>query len=528
MAMVALGHPPIAHIFKGERMRVSRGALVALGMAVIAQWSPAGAITVTVNQNTRYQAIEGIGPMEGGSSWKYKQGAFYLDVNLDALHYFDTLIDDGGFTALRSDPLTEFQPTAGDFRLTGNVRKLLLNQQKYLRAARQRGEPFRILWSCWSPPPWMKANNSCCDNINGDLNNYLLPARYPDFANHVIKLLQLAKDTFDIDVYAVSLQNEPLFNEPYASCNYGYGPGCGWNGVCYNNMFKVVAPLIHSAFPNVKLVASEDLNRTTVETALRNDPVSNPLVYAWATHNDFTDNFAYWKDRPIWQTEPHPEGFMSDAQMCMSNIGAGASMWFDWGYSNGFCGTAGTADISCLKRGTYNSLKMFARYVRPGAVLVASGGGSGGSYGVQAFYHPTDTCLTIILINGTGASAPATLSITGPYQPSSFRIFSVTESTDEIEGATVAANGTYTMPANSVTALVAGKYRSTSVSARPVAQPSVRSNRVAPVRGYTVHSLDGRVVSSSTGSLKSTSVSTGVYLTRQLGDNSRSLVVAPR
>jgi hypothetical protein len=473
-------------------------------------WAPAPAINVSVNQNTRYQTIEGFGPMENAGTWTYKSGPFYVSCNLDSIHYFDTLIIDGGFTALRADPVTAFQPTQGDFAVTGGVRQELIYESKYTQVAQRMGEPFRILWTAWSPPPWMKANNSSSQVGANDANNYLMPSHFTDYANHWIRLLQIARDTFGVNVYAISLQNEPLFNEPYPSCNYSLGSGCGWNGYCYNQMFHAVAPLIHAAFPNVKLVASEDLNRTTIETNLRGDAVSNPLVYAWATHNDYTGSFAYWPDRPIWQTEPHPVGFMDDAQMCMSNIESGAATWFDWGYSNGNCATAGTATTACLKANTYLSLKMYARYVRPGAQRILSSGGVSGSYGVIAFYHPTDTCLTIILVNGTGAAQPAVLSVTGTYQPATFHAFRSTTSEDETDLGTVPINGTISMAANSMTTLVAGRYHSNTGT--PVARPTAASRPTAAAAAVParLYSIDGRLAAQRATSARG-QLAPGVY-----------------
>jgi len=57
-------------------MRVSAfggaaAAVIALGMI----GAGTQAITVTVNEGTMYQTIEGIGPMEGAGAWTYKQGA---------------------------------------------------------------------------------------------------------------------------------------------------------------------------------------------------------------------------------------------------------------------------------------------------------------------------------------------------------------------------------------------------------------------------------------------------------------------
>lgn len=70
-------------------------------------------------------------------------------------------------------------------------------------------EPGRIKISCatWSPPAWMKQNNS----ILGDSNNIigrLRPDCYNAYANYIIRFIdEYAKN--GIPVYATSIQNEP-------------------------------------------------------------------------------------------------------------------------------------------------------------------------------------------------------------------------------------------------------------------------------------------------------------------------------
>jgi hypothetical protein len=316
--------------------------------------------------------------------------------------------------------------------------------------------------------------------------------------------MQIARDSFGVTVDYVSLQNEPLFNEPYVSCNYSMGPGCGWNGVCYNSMFRVVAPRIKAAFPAVKFVASEDLNRTTVEANLRNDPISNPLVSAWATHNDFVSNFAYWNDRPIWNTEPHSNGFMDEAQMCMFNLAAGATSWLtgaNGGRTNGSCDTIGTNSTACMQKGVYSAIKMFARYVRPGAQRIHSTGGSTGSFGVIAFKHLADQCLTLVLINATAAAEPAALSVTGALQPAQLDAFYSTATEDEVAAGTVALNGTYTMPPNSVSVLVAGTYRGTPTALAPPAPHRGSASHAVRAAGAVRYTIDGRRAEASPSQL---------------------------
>jgi O-glycosyl hydrolase len=485
-------------------------------LAVSALWSSALAFNVTVNESTKHQTIEGLGAQNVATSWRYKQGPFYINVNLDSVHYFDTVMLDGGHSIMRDDPVTSFQATQGDFSIPADVRAALTSEAKYERIAQQHGQVFHLLWNCFSPPPWMKANNSAAA-IGGanDPNNYLMPSHFTDFANHWIRLLQIARDTFGVDVYAISLQNEPLFDEPYVSCNYSHGAGCGWNGICYNAMFKVVAPLIHAAFPNVKFAASEDLNRTTIETSLRADAVSNPLVYAWASHNDYASSFAYWTDRPIWNTEAHAMSFMESAQMIMSNLQAGANAYIELNRVDN-CGTSGTPNTDCAKAGTYRAIKMYARYVRPGSQVVQSTGSVSGSYGVMAFYHPTDTCLVIVLVNATASATTAALSVAGSYLPAQFSVFQSTNSVDEAALGIVAINGTVSLPDSSVTTLVAGKYLGSGVvrTVGPARSPAIagRASTAGPVR---IYALDGRLMATMprTGVAASTPgrLASGVY-----------------
>ncbi len=61
---------------------------------------------------------------------------------------------------------------------------------------------IKILGSPWSPPAWMKDNNS---SIGGSL----LPQYYPVYANYFVKYIQ-AMQAKNIPVDAITIQNEPL------------------------------------------------------------------------------------------------------------------------------------------------------------------------------------------------------------------------------------------------------------------------------------------------------------------------------
>jgi glucosylceramidase len=75
------------------------------------------------------------------------------------------------------------------------------------------GEKVSLLVSPWSPPGWMKTNGQM--NHGGSLKKEF----YPVWAKYFVRFLdQLKKE--DIDVFAVSIQNEPAAVQIWDSCIY--------------------------------------------------------------------------------------------------------------------------------------------------------------------------------------------------------------------------------------------------------------------------------------------------------------------
>lgn len=72
---------------------------------------------------------------------------------------------------------------------------------------------IRILASPWTPPFWMKDNHS---PIRG---GKLLPAYDQTWANYFVKFI-LAYEAYGIDIFAVTVQNEPQASQRWDSCIY--------------------------------------------------------------------------------------------------------------------------------------------------------------------------------------------------------------------------------------------------------------------------------------------------------------------
>jgi glucuronoarabinoxylan endo-1,4-beta-xylanase len=71
----------------------------------------------------------------------------------------------------------------------------------------------KLFTSPWSPPAYMKDNNN---EIQGKLKK----ESYRDYANYLANYVIEYKNRFGIDVYAISIQNEPDWKPTYESCEF--------------------------------------------------------------------------------------------------------------------------------------------------------------------------------------------------------------------------------------------------------------------------------------------------------------------
>ena len=85
-----------------------------------------------------------------------------------------------------------------------------------------------IIATPWTPPAWMKSNNSQSGGM-------LLPANYTAFAAH-LKAFADTMAAYGVSLYGISVQNEPDFNASYQSCL--------WNATQFLNFMRYNAPAV--------------------------------------------------------------------------------------------------------------------------------------------------------------------------------------------------------------------------------------------------------------------------------------------
>jgi len=101
-----------------------------------------------------------------------------------------------------------------------------------LQLAKSYGSDLRILASPWTPPAYMKDNNSL---IGGGT---LLPEHYQDYVDHLNSYIKYMKNQ-GVEIDVVSLQNEPDWHPNYESCE--------WNGLQFKNFLADYGDQIQEA-----------------------------------------------------------------------------------------------------------------------------------------------------------------------------------------------------------------------------------------------------------------------------------------
>lgn len=443
------------------------------------------AATVTVDERTEFQTIDGF-------------GGFNADDDVSVI------VNDLGLTIHRGELNPDGTPSPGWSTLT---------QLKNAGVT-------KFIFSIWSPPAHMKTNNK----VSGGGN--LKPSSYAAFGNWCATFLKKFRQEVGIDCYALSLQNEPEFIEPYASCVY--------TAETYRDMMRVVGPILNTECPRVKLFGPETMLHTLGEfqaTTLL-DEQAGPHLDIIAIHG-YVDGVEpgsagsnTWSraarmaeafERPLWMTET--SGFSDDWQGAMGLVcNLYASLY--WGDLNGsvwwrLTQTASwQADTRWLiaadgrKTKRYYALKHFYRYVRPGAVRIDAESDDPEVL-VTAYHHRDDRTFTVVAINN--GSSSKTLSLAGGNLPSSLTRHLSTSGKNCSDEGTAQPNG-ISLPAQSITTLVADSYDGRSaVGTSPRAASGVRTHS-RPTGPSCLYRLDGRRMAPRGGARIPAPTAKGVYL----------------
>jgi len=457
--------------------------------------------TVTIDPSVNYQTIDGLGYCGLPAMWKIKQGPFYYDAPFAPLA--DTLVREMGLTMMRGFDVTscEFCPSAGTYEITSAIRTYLQRIQTLQHVADSLGEVVRYSPNVFSPPGWMKVNGQC----NGagastyDGSNTLAASHYNDFAAMCARYIQIARDSFDVAVYAFSLQNEPYFNEPYASCSYA-------DGSMYAQVLSVVGPAIRALGYGTLIYGCEHMAWAypSWETALMQNATARQYLDRFATHSFVDgvmvdtatfDSFPDTHARPWWDSEQGADRLSAYADAfseARSNIkvltrcGGSAIMWggYFWDITTG------------AKDPRFYATAQFMRFVRPGMKRIKATSSSG-QIEAGAYADASVGSMSVVLVNSGASAISVTLQAAGGSLPAQFEMRVTSPSQNFVDAGTVSSGAAISVPATGIVSLGYRNRGVTSVAApalsRTAVAPSVVSTRAA-VRAYD---LAGRRVVAS-------------------------------
>jgi glucuronoarabinoxylan endo-1,4-beta-xylanase len=495
-------------------MRASTKATIipALALLLFAASQDLHAATAAITRATRYQTIDGFGIYNNLEPWKVKKGLTYVDVNLDSIGWYDKLITDLGVNLQRvwveysieptkpaSDPsvinLADFNVTTGDFATR------LPYWQKLQNAANRAGVQLNTFASVLSPPAWMKSNSSEANGGN------LLTTMYAEFARFCTAYCRLFRQNVGADLYAISLQNEPAFAEPYASAVY--------TPQTYRDVLKVLGPRIRAESPQTKFLGAEHMMWAlgTFESVILADNTAAQYFDIVAVH-DYYDGIVTTPASQLVQSWSNAATYCSThggKHLWMSETSGYSDLWTDTvsSGSNGgaielaqFIYTAlkygkasawdyyGKIQNSGVPNGAWYVHKHFYRWIRPGAVMVDCSVTGDADVFAVAFVHDSLNSFTVVALNvGT---ADRQLTLTGGNLPSQLEVYRSTATANCQKITTVASSSTITLPALSITTLYSGPNTATSPQAR-----AVSVSKSPAISRTLIYTLDGRQIASS-------------------------------
>ena len=446
-----------------KRLLLAAG-LLAVQLSMFAQGE------ITIDASKTFQTIEGLGgygPFAGS----------YTD------RHFQQVMDNMGVTMIRIDLPDDFVTSAANLASnTVNSGPTSTTGKKYVyvQKAKARGD-VKFITTVWSPPAFMKKNNKvmceCClagQAYSCDTQNYLTPSKYSDFAKYIGLFAKDFKAQHGIDIYALSIQNEPMFNEPYPSALLYALP--------YANLLKVVGPYFKNdaALSGINFFGPEHMCQYGGNSGGSNgylvgqdaskyiqyvldDATTRQYLHAYAVHGyvggvsidlgtagDWTQfankTTAYGKK--LWMTETG----VADGWTGSYNAGKGMFLGLKYGQVSGW--TFWVLADNMMNEDVADSRtavgKQFFRFIRPGYQQI---GATDATTGIASMAFKNGSDMTVVLFNEGSVKKSVTLKpAAGTTLPPSFQMYRSCETEYCAYWGSV-TNYTFDLPPMSITTL---------------------------------------------------------------------------
>lgn len=335
-------------------------------------------------------------------------------------------------------------------------------EQTIMQLAQARGA--RVWSSPWSPAPAAQFKSNT--NVNGGsfIGN---TTNYQAYASQLARYVVNMKNQYGVDLYALSIQNEPDANvTTYESCN--------WTAQQIHDFIPhLSAALTASNVAATKIMLPESQNWTDpqgLRLTTMNDPATAALVGIIANHNYVANNAAGDQNPPaalnnygkaLWETEvaklSGDDSSIGDGLYWAGRVHqfltvAQANAWHYWWLCAYGTSNEGLCDTNDVPAKRLYALGNFSRFVRPGFRRIGISNATG-PLQVSAFKNSTNGNFAIVVINPTATNVSQTFQFDGFSVATAVTPWLTSASASLVAQPTVVINGsvfTNLIPAQSI------------------------------------------------------------------------------
>jgi glucosylceramidase len=286
---------------------------------------------------------------------------------------------------------------------------------------------IHIMITPWSPPGWMKTSGSMLgSNPDTKQPSSLRPEAYQPLANYLVKTVQ-GYQAAGVPVYALSVQNEPLYAPP----TYSGTQMLATEQAAFID--TALGPALAAAHLNTKvMVYDHNWDRPDYPETILKDPKAYAFVAGTAWHHYagdpavMTKNHDEFPQKDQWVTESSGgtwqkgNGFAEEAAELIAVTRNWAKSYVLWALATDqkhgpfvggcdICRGLVTIDLSDPEKATvkpeldYYVLGQASKFVLPGAVRIASDEPAGTPLKDVAFRNPNGTIVLYTLNAGTAS-----------------------------------------------------------------------------------------------------------------------------
>jgi glucosylceramidase len=302
-------------------------------------------------------------------------GVSYLRVNIGASDLSPTVYSYDDLPAGQTDPTLQM------FSLTPDEADMI----PVLLQIVAINPNIKIFGSPWSPPTWMKDNNS-------SIGGRLLPQYYNTFANYLVKYIQGMKAK-GITIDAITPQNEPLHD--------GNNPSMFMPAMQQDTVIKFhLGPALQAASLTTKIIIYDhNCDQPNYPISILNDPAARPYIDGSAFHlyagniSALTTVHNAYPDKHVYFTEQYTASngnFGNDLKWHVKNVVTGSMRnWsrvaLEWNLANdptyslhtpggcNSCKGAVTINNSTVTRNVaYYIIAHASKFVPAGSVRISS------------------------------------------------------------------------------------------------------------------------------------------------------------